>query len=356
MQYSIAATGNLVFVLDFVFLSPFFSGSCLDLKDVPTFRGFFASGCSDDQESADVESSDSSANGALSKTLQNLLQKEPSISFANLKEQARQALLRGGFKQTPIIDFTLLHQLPVLSGWMTDAQFESASRLKPADEVLQNGTVRSRSVYPFCSVCSQPPTSMSNVSAGTCVTCHLYLCPFHVSLHRKQKGTADHTIFTLAEVTEDSLKVRSRALPGSATSSISSEELERRRASVGSAMSLSSCAVEVIAQAARTLDIVHESVELQCSRARSAVEVSATSAMTAFNVILQRQRAAALQVIDSYHDSQSGTIAELHIALQEHSSALETLMADTNSALQVGQRLSNCVFASVLIFFRRTQK
>jgi hypothetical protein len=356
LQYSIAATGNLVFVLDFVFLSPFFSGSCLDLKDVPTFRGFFASGCSDDQESADVESSDSSANGALSKTLQNLLQKEPSISFANLKEQARQALLRGGFKQTPIIDFTLLHQLPVLSGWMTDAQFESASRLKPADEVLQNGTVRSRSVYPFCSVCSQPPTSMSNVSAGTCVTCHLYLCPFHVSLHRKQKGTADHTIFTLAEVTEDSLKVRSRALPGSATSSISSEELERRRASVGSAMSLSSCAVEVIAQAARTLDIVHESVELQCSRARSAVEVSATSAMTAFNVILQRQRAAALQVIDSYHDSQAGTIAELHVALQEHSSALETLMADTNSALQVGQRLSNCVFASVLIFFRRTQK
>ncbi len=104
---------------------------------------------------------------------------------------------------------------------------------------------------------------------------------------------------------------------------------------MGSAISLSGCAVEVISQAARTLDSVHDSVELQCGRARAAVEASAAAAAAVFNASLQRQRAAALKVIDEYQDSQVGQIAELHVALQEHSSAIESLAADTNNALQV---------------------
>jgi hypothetical protein len=330
----------------------FYSGSCLDLKDVPTFRGFFASGCSDDQESADVQTSGATASGALSKTLQNIWREEPSISFENLRQQVVHVLQKGGFKQTPILECTLSHQSPVLSGWMADASLESTSRIRAADDSLRGETVRSRSVYPFCSVCSQPPTSLSNISAGTCVTCHLYLCPFHVSLHCKQKATADHTIFSFSEVTDDSLKIRSRAVSGGATSDVSAEELQQRRASVGSALSLSGCAVEVITQAARTLDIVHESVELQCSRARSAIEASAAAATAAFNIVLQRQRAAALQIIESYHDSQVGTIAELQVALQEHSSALETLMAETNGALEVRVLSSFCIsaFCSFVIF------
>lgn len=75
-------------------------------------------------------------------------------------------------------------------------------------------------------------------------------------------------------------------------------------------------------------------MELQCSRARSAIEASAAAATTAFNFVLQRQRAAALQVIDSYHDSQVGTIAELHVALQEHSSSIGALVAEASSAMQ----------------------
>lgn len=297
--------------------------------------GFFASGCSDHQESADVESSGSSANGALTKTLQTLLLEQPSISFEHLRQEVVQRLQRSGFTQSPILECTLPHQSPVLSGWISS--FESASLHKVENENMRSGAARSRSVYPVCSVCSQPPTSLSNISAGTCVTCHLYLCPLHVSLHRKQKSTSEHTIFSFAEVTDDSLKVRTRALPDSAAPAISAEELQQRRASVGSALSLSGCALEVVTQAARTLDIVHESLELQCSRARSAIEASATAAAAAFNTVLQRQRTVALQVVESYHDSQVGTIAELQVALQEHSTALETLMAETNSALEVVQ-------------------
>ena len=114
-----------------------------------------------------------------------------------------------------------------------------------------------------------------------------------------------------------------------------SQVVEERRTTVGSAISLSGCAVEVISQAARTLDSVHDSVELQCGRARAAVEASAAAAAAVFNASLQRQRAAALKVIDEYQDSQVGQIAELHVALQEHSSAIESLAADTNNALQV---------------------
>ncbi len=322
-----------------------FSGTCLDLKDVPSFRGFFASGCSDSQESADIQLADSSSGGALSRTLQTILKSQPLISFENLLHQVTQSLQRAGFKQTPILECTLSHQAPVLSGWVDQSCFEKAPSRKTADERAQQETMHSRSVYPFCSLCSQPPISKSNVSAGTCVTCHLYLCTFHVSLHRKQRITADHTIFSFAEVTDDTLKIRSRALPSSATSAISSEELDKCRASVGSALRLGSCAVEVVTQAARTLDIVHESVELQCSRARSAIEASAAAATTAFNFVLQRQRAAALQVIDSYHDSQVGTIAELHVALQEHSSSIGALVAEASSAMQV-------IFAAASIFHR----
>jgi hypothetical protein len=324
------------------------SGTCLDLKDVPSFRGLFASGCSDDQESADVQSSDLSANGALSKTLQNIWREEPSISFERLRQQMVQVLQRGGFKQTPILECTLSHQSPALSGWIPDVAFEICGH-KTADESSRGETVRSRSVYPFCSVCSQPPTSLSNISAGTCVTCHLYLCPFHVSLHRKQKASSDHTIFSLAEVTDDALKIRSRALPGTSASAISTEELQQRRASVESALSLSGCAVEVITQAARTLDIVHESVELQCNRARSAIEASAAAATASFSAALQRQRAASLQVIESYHDSQVGTIAELQVALQEHSSALVTLMSETNGALEVAYTFSDVLACFVFL-------
>jgi hypothetical protein len=321
-----------------------FSGSCLDLKDVPSYRGFFASGCSDNQESADVQFSDSTSGGALSKTLQSIWKSQPMISFDQLRLQVSKALQRGGFTQTPILECTLSHQAPVLSGWVDDACFANSSSHRTAEESAHSETGRSRSVYPFCSLCSQPPISKSNVSAATCVTCHLYLCTFHVSLHRKQKVTADHTIFSFAEVTDDSFKVRSRALTSNATSTISSAELEQCRATVGSALRLGSCAVEVVTQAARTLDIVHESVELQCSRARSAVEASAAAAMTVFTNVLQKKRAAALQVIDSYHDSQVGTIAELHVALQEHSSSIEALVAEANSAIQVPVLLMFCFF------------
>jgi hypothetical protein len=254
--------------------------------------------------------------------------------FDQLRQQLTHDLQRGGFSQIPVLKCTFFHQTPVLSGWISESVFENVQAIKE-EESFQREPIRGRSVYPFCSVCSQPPTSMSNISSGTCVTCHQYLCPFHVSLHRKQKATAEHTIFSFAEVTDDSLKVRSRAIPSKGVSSISTEELEQRRTSVGSALSLSHCAVEVISQAARTLDIVHDSVELQCSRARAAIDASVAAATSVFNAALQRQRVAALQVVDAYHDSHVGQIAELHVALQEHSSSIEALISEAKSALQV---------------------
>jgi hypothetical protein len=186
---------------------------------VPSFRGFFVSGCSDNQESADVEAADASASGALSSILQRMLRSKPSISFEHLRQQILQGLQQGGFKQTPILECTLSHRAPVLSGWIDDFTLQNTSLDKSVESPSGKAAPSRSSMYPNCSVCSQPPTSISSLSTGTCVSCHLYLCPVHVSLHRKQKATADHSIFSFSEVQDDSL-IRSRALPGSAVPSV----------------------------------------------------------------------------------------------------------------------------------------
>ena len=216
LRCSTAATGDFVLRFKLCLPHPISSGTCLDLKDVPSFRGFFVSGCSDNQESADVEAADASANGALSSIVQSILRSKPSISFEHLRQQTLQGLQHGGFKQTPILECTLSHHTPLLSGWIKDSALEVAARDKAAESSQGQGKAApGRSMYPNCSVCSQPPTSISSLSSGTCVSCHLYLCPVHVSLHRKQKATADHSIFSFAEVQDEAL-IRSRALPGSA--------------------------------------------------------------------------------------------------------------------------------------------